>query len=324
MLLKGHILFSLTAFMVLLTYCLTGSAKTGAPLANADQTVTIVQGKSVTLRADQAGGVTYQWLRDGSPIAGATQRALVVNSAGAYQVQTVNVGNCASELSDRVVVTVIPAASTADMVIGITASQPSKNAGEPIIYTITVINNGPTTATGINVTDVLPPEVKFGQLIPNPSAPGNYTDADQTIRWTIGQLQPGETATLTFTAIPLKPGDVTNTATVTAAQPDANPENNTATVIVTSTGITIPNVFTPNGDGVNDTFFIPGLAAYPTNEFTVMNRWGATVYQKKNYQGDWTGSGLNEGTYFYILRIQQPSGKWDSYKGYITLLRTKK
>lgn len=320
----GHIKTGLAAFMVLLMHCLTGSAQNAPPLANANQTVTIIQGQSRTLHAASANAVAFLWLKNGSAISGATQNTYVVNSQGMYQVQTTNIASCVSELSDPVTVNVVPVGSTADMMIGLTAAQPSKNITDPIIYTITIKNNGPTTATGVNITDLLPTGVKFVQLMPPQTGSATYNDAAKTLTWTISQVEPGQIITLIFTAEALQPGEIVNTATVSAAQPDADPANNTATATVTATGLTIPNVFTPNGDGVNDTFFIPGLAAYPDNEFTVVNRWGANVYHKKGYQGDWTGSGLNEGTYFYLLRIQTTPGKWDTYKGYITLLRTKK
>ncbi len=324
MMVTGHIKTGLAAFMVLLLYCLTGSAQSGAPLANSPQTVTFIQGQSRTLHAFSANAVAFQWLKNGSAISGATQNTYVVNTQGAYQVQTTNMASCVSEVSDPVTVNVVPAGSTADMAIGLIAAQPSKNITDPIIYTITIKNNGPITATAVNITDLLPPELKFVQLMPPQTGSATYNDGTKTIIWTISQVEPGQILTIIFTAEALQPGEITNTAVVTAAQPDADPANNTATATVTATGLTIPNVFTPNGDGVNDTFFIPGLAAYPNNEFTVVNRWGANVYTKKNYQGDWTGSGLNEGTYFYLLRIQSTPGKWDTYKGYITLLRTKK
>jgi gliding motility-associated-like protein len=87
--------------------------------------------------------------------------------------------------------------------------------------------------------------------------------------------------------------------------------------------LVISNVFTPNGDGVNDTFVIPGLETYTENEITIINRWGNVVYQKTNYKNDWDGSGLVEGTYYYVLRAKNKAGVWDTYKGYLTLLRTR-
>ncbi|MDZ4667891.1 MAG: gliding motility-associated C-terminal domain-containing protein [bacterium] len=78
-------------------------------------------------------------------------------------------------------------------------------------------------------------------------------------------------------------------------------------------GVVVPNGFTPNGDGVNDLFYIRGLGDYPDNELTIFNRWGETVYQSTNYKNDWNGKpakstllGGNDGivpndTYFWIL-----------------------
>jgi gliding motility-associated-like protein len=64
---------------------------------------------------------------------------------------------------------------------------------------------------------------------------------------------------------------------------------------------TIPNIFTPNGDGVNDTFFIRNL---PAGTFvTISNRWGKIIYKSSNYQNDWTGEGYSEGIYYFTVNI---------------------
>ncbi|WP_316736794.1 Calx-beta domain-containing protein [Pedobacter aquatilis] len=87
-------------------------------------------------------------------------------------------------------------------------------------------------------------------------------------------------------------------------------------------GLTIPNLFTPNGDGENDTFEIIGLDQYRDNELQIINRWGNEVFRAKGYQNNWTGEGLNEGTYYYLLRIKNPqTNQTEVLKGYITLIR---
>ncbi|SDD06044.1 Calx-beta domain-containing protein [Pedobacter soli] len=99
---------------------------------------------------------------------------------------------------------------------------------------------------------------------------------------------------------------------------------NVASVNLTAnfTGITIPNLFTPNGDGINDTFEIIGLNQYQTSELQIVNRWGNEVFHAKGYQNNWTGEGLNEGTYYYLLRVKKAnSNDVEVYKGYITLIR---
>ncbi|MEM7036867.1 MAG: gliding motility-associated C-terminal domain-containing protein, partial [Bacteroidota bacterium] len=71
--------------------------------------------------------------------------------------------------------------------------------------------------------------------------------------------------------------------------------------------LTIPNTFTPNGDGRNDVFEILGVTQYPNNKLQVFNRWGNLVYEKDQYANDWDGRNwrtnepLPDGAYFYIF-----------------------
>ena len=80
----------------------------------------------------------------------------------------------------------------------------------------------------------------------------------------------------------------------------------------------IPNVFTPNGDGFNDTFTFPELELFRENELTVIDRYGKEVFTAKNYDGHWKGAGLASGTYYYSFQ-EYHYGK--SYKGWVRLLR---
>ncbi len=96
----------------------------------------------------------------------------------------------------------------------------------------------------------------------------------------------------------------------------------TDTVIITIHDLFIPSGFSPNGDGVNDTFFVTGLDVLTNNELTVFDRWGQQVYHMKGYANDWKGQGvngkdLNEGTYFYVLNF--PGGH--DYHGTIIIKR---
>jgi gliding motility-associated-like protein len=87
----------------------------------------------------------------------------------------------------------------------------------------------------------------------------------------------------------------------------------------------VPEGFSPNGDGVNDTFVIPGIETYPTTVIKFFNRWGNLVYEESNYQNNWNGTSnkgltfggdvLPVGTYFYILDLGV-AGK-DVIKGYV-------
>jgi len=68
-----------------------------------------------------------------------------------------------------------------------------------------------------------------------------------------------------------------------------------------------PNIFTPNGDGVNDAFNIPCLENGQEAQIVVFNRWGDLVYESDKYNNQWDGTHngqpLPDGTYFYILKI---------------------
>jgi gliding motility-associated-like protein len=85
----------------------------------------------------------------------------------------------------------------------------------------------------------------------------------------------------------------------------------------------IPNLITPNGDGENDNFLIPCVLEYPNPALTVYNRWGAKVFDTKNYQNDWAGDyegqPLPVGTYFYSLTLNDP--KKTALHGYVVIMR---
>lgn len=99
----------------------------------------------------------------------------------------------------------------------------------------------------------------------------------------------------------------------------------TASIIITITqpdDLIMPTGFSPNGDGANDTFFIRGLDAYPSNTFVVFNRWGNVVYDRLNYRNDWRGEGIQgilpNGTYFVILTVNNGER---TLQGYVDLRR---
>jgi hypothetical protein len=113
-------------------------------------------------------------------------------------------------------------------------------------------------------------------------------------------------------------------------------------VNVESVKLLVPNVMTPNGDGANDTFIItikppeeedagralgtgsgnyqPINDFYISNELVVFNRWGKKVFEASNYNNDWDGGSLPNGTYFYVLKCQGKLGE-DVFKGSLTILR---
>jgi gliding motility-associated-like protein len=86
--------------------------------------------------------------------------------------------------------------------------------------------------------------------------------------------------------------------------------------------IYIPSAFTPNNDGLNDTWNIPALNAFPEFELKVFNRQGQLIYQNKNSNIPWDGRYKGEaqpaGVYVYYVDLKVPGGK---RKGTLTLIR---
>ena len=89
-------------------------------------------------------------------------------------------------------------------------------------------------------------------------------------------------------------------------------------VAVMNNDLDIPNIITPNGDGKNDEFRIKGLELYDRVGLTIVNRWGNEVYKSNAYNNDWSGAGLSEGTYFYVLELVK-GGKSEVQKGWVTI-----
>lgn len=87
-----------------------------------------------------------------------------------------------------------------------------------------------------------------------------------------------------------------------------------------------PDVFTPNGDGLNDKLIWYNLVEnqniYPDASITIINRWGQTVFKEQNFKGQWDGKYkgvvLPSGSYYYVLILDKKEG--EILKGNITLI----
>ncbi len=86
--------------------------------------------------------------------------------------------------------------------------------------------------------------------------------------------------------------------------------------------ITVPNAFTPNGDGVNDTWDIKYLSTFPNCTVAVFNRWGQNVYSSNGYGTPWDGSykgtALPTGTYYYLINLRNGL---NVLSGYVAIVR---
>jgi gliding motility-associated-like protein len=112
--------------------------------------------------------------------------------------------------------------------------------------------------------------------------------------------------------------------------------SDTATAVITvlpedTSGIFVPNVFSPNGDGLNDVFEVR-MKNVELETFEIFDRWGLSIFKSgemsmKYYQtATWDGrttAGMqcSEGTYFYVIRIKDRDAVVKEYKGFISLVR---
>lgn len=76
-------------------------------------------------------------------------------------------------------------------------------------------------------------------------------------------------------------------------------------IVIQSSEIIVPNIFSPNGDGLNDELFIYGIDN--NYELKIINRWGSVVYKEYPYLNGWNGYNqygkrLPEGQYYFMLR----------------------
>ncbi len=82
----------------------------------------------------------------------------------------------------------------------------------------------------------------------------------------------------------------------------------------------IPNVFTPDGNGINDRFEIRNLEHFK-GSIVIYNRWGRVVYEHPDYYNNWwDGKGAPDGTYFYVLTYDR-DGKVERVNGSVTIIR---
>jgi len=85
--------------------------------------------------------------------------------------------------------------------------------------------------------------------------------------------------------------------------------------------IWIPNTFTPNNDGVNDTWVIEGLDGDPTVSVSVYTRWGSLVFQSNGYgtpwNGQYQGKKLPAGVYYYLVKAKNGGQK---FSGPLTII----
>jgi gliding motility-associated-like protein len=82
------------------------------------------------------------------------------------------------------------------------------------------------------------------------------------------------------------------------------------------------NNFSPNGDGINDTWMVENIDAYPDHNLNIFDRAGRILYTVRSYKNEWEGKVngvlLDEGTYYYVFKFDKPDIQ--PIKGFITIV----
>jgi gliding motility-associated-like protein len=173
------------------------------------------------------------------------------------------------------------------------------------IFPRPVINAGPDKFFGPGTSATLDATI---------SNPGNYD-----FLWTPAQFLNNATI-----LNPVATPPATQTYTIRATDKVSKCFNTDMVIVTPVTNIYIPTAFTPNGDGNNDLWRIPGLALYPEARVTIYGRWGQQVYDAKDYvnhpwDGRYKGVPQDAGVYVYIITNAGPGG--GNLKGTVMIIR---
>ena len=308
-----------------------------APRLEVEGSPSVCQGDSVLLSAPLQTGLVYQWYQDGQPLSNnvgmATERW--VKQSGVYTLTIKN--SCQSLTTEPVSITVNerPTAPTvkggavcAGGTVTLSASSPQatayhwyteagdllpNQAGELTLENLTSDERYRVAAV-MGTCESEAVEV-VAQAYPVPPASittdttlialgtsltlNAPTDPSYRYRWT-----PAESLNNDTTASPLATPEDNTTYTLTITTPEGCSSSASVEIIVQKVLI-IPNTFTPNGDGVNDTWAVTNLERFPNSTLRIFDRWGQTVLESTNYdqswQGRFQGKDLPEDTYFYLI-----------------------
>ncbi len=306
------------------------------PVVNVQSNSPVCQENSVNLSA--SGGDNYSWtgpnsLSGGGPFV--TIPNAQPNQSGRYYVTATTALGCSKKDSVEVLVHPKPVATiTPDLSdicegqqVNLTAAggttyswQPSmglSSAGifNPVASPVDTISYQVIVANAFSCTDTAETIINVAQKPVANAGPDREIFQGQSIAL-LG------TAGGSFTNYVWTPGHAISATDI--LQPLVNPLSDTSYILTVNSascgndsdtvlvkvykGIFIPTAFTPNNDGLNDIWRIPGLGIYKDHELLVFNRYGQVIFSTKTNQwwdGRYRGLEQPTGAYPYLLRIKE-------------------
>jgi gliding motility-associated-like protein len=317
-------------------------------LINERNKTVFCDGDTLPLRTTVTGtaGMVFQWHRNGPTIAGATLGRYPAVQAGQFWTVVTDANKCTSTsdtlaltLNPRPVVTmdtIQPLCSTKAQTVTL-AGTPAGGvfAGRgvsgnlfnplaaglgafPLTYTVTNQFQCSTTARRIALVTQAPrvqlgPDVSIVEgdsvkLLAQVTQGAQYGWSPPTALSSADELRPLAFPTQT----------TTYWLTATLANGCVNAEDIVVTVYPK---LTVPQGITPNGDGANDVWELPGIDRYPEAEVKIFNRWGSEVFSSKGYtlpfDGTQNGRKLPVATYYYVIL---PNNGRPALKGTLTII----
>lgn len=296
------------------------------------------QGDSIVLDAG-AGFLSYAWNT------GASSQTIKVKTPGKYLVNVTG-QNCTGVDSVFVVVnelpqvtisgntsicengeTVLTALADADSLRWNNGdTKPSLNVTQAQTYSVTVYKNGCSSQASVQVSV---------QATPSPFNLGNdttfcrefekvLTTGNQSTTWSTGAQGAQITVTQAGTYIATVSNSCATVSDTIVITEEADCEEGE---------IWLPNAFTPNGDGINDIFYVRGsgdMRSTLIETFRIYNRWGLKVFEVNNvhpevksegWDGKYKGEFAQDEVYGYFAIIKHSNGEKKTLKGNVTLLK---
>lgn len=158
-------------------------------------------------------------------------------------------------------------------------------------------------------------QVRAGQSV---QLDGAATGNSITVLWTPQQFMINPSST-TPTVSPLT--DITYTIIVTSVN---GCEARDAVRVTVLRDLIVPNVFSPNGDNINDKWILKFIEQYPDNRVQLFNRYGQLLFETKGYSssnawdGSHNGKALPVGAYYYIIHTQEGA---EPLRGSVSIIR---
>ena len=217
-----------------------------------------------------------------------------VNATGTYaNTATVTASETDPDTSDNTSTVTPNPNPVANLKVEKTVDNSTPKVGDNITFTIKVSNNGPSNATGVSVSDLLPSGYT---LVSSNTTTGTYNTA--TGVWTIGDLANGTSATLTVTATVVEASSYTNTATVTASETDPDTSDNTDSETI---GVTLTYTKSDVTCFGESTGWIKVTAVGGSGKY-YFSLDGGTTFTSLQNSNNYTFAGLKADTYYVVVK----------------------